>query len=295
MNKYNIYSASGIKSICEFYNIRASKKLGQNFLIDFNISKKIIKTIKSNIQTSDTVIIEIGPGLGALTYILADEFNQIFAVEYDKKLVQILQENIIINKKNVNIINYDALKFDYKQLINIYNLHNKNIIICANLPYYITTPLISRFLEESISDDGKLNWTSLTVMVQKETSDRLISAPGTKNCGAISVLVRFFSEPEKIFNISKNCFFPIPKVDSSLISFKINNNNIKKVKNKKNLFKITKILFSERRKMILKNLIKNFDLKPQEIINILDKLNLSSNLRPENLSLENLINLSNNF
>lgn len=279
----NFFNKQDILKNIKKLDFKAKKSFGQNFLIDNNICNKIISSVSE--KFNDTVI-EIGPGFGTLTSMLARNFKQVLSIELDKKLFDFVSQKMS-NIKNIKFINQDALKINIEDLI-YSNLNNfQNIILCANLPYSITTPILTKFLKSNL-----INY--ITVMIQKEAAERIIANPGTRECGAISYFVKYYSNPKLNFFVSRNCFFPVPKVDSAVVSFeKINKNNKNKqnLEREKMLFKIIKAAFEKRRKNILNSLSSGLNLKKNFISEILTKCNLDKNLRAENLSLENFINI----
>ena len=273
-NKFNI-----IKNIKNL-DFRAKKSFGQNFLIDNNVCNKITSSIPE--KFNDTVI-EIGPGFGTLTYILAKKFKQVLSIELDNKLYGFISKDMS-DFKNIKFINQDALKIDINNIIFSNFKKITSVVLCANLPYCITTPILTKFLKSDLID-------YITVMVQKEAAERIVAPLGTKNCGAISYFARYYSNPKINFHVSKNCFFPVPKVDSTVISLeKIKNPNYK---NEELLFKIIKLAFEKRRKNILNSIFASFNFKKEFISEILKKCNLDKNMRAENLKLEDFINISN--
>ena len=273
-NKFNI-----IKNIKNL-DFRAKKSFGQNFLIDNNVCNKITSSIPE--KFNDTVI-EIGPGFGTLTYILAKKFKQVLSIELDNKLYGFISKDMS-DFKNIKFINQDALKIDINNIIFSNFKKITSVVLCANLPYCITTPILTKFLKSDLID-------YITVMVQKEAAERIAAPLGTRNCGAISYFARYYSNPKINFHVSKNCFFPVPKVDSTVISFeKIKNPNCK---NEELLFKIIKLAFEKRRKNILNSIFASFNFKKEFISEILKKCNLDKNMRAENLKLEDFVNISN--
>lgn len=276
------------KFLMKKYNIRANKGLGQNFLIDENVVNTIID--KSEICNEDLVI-EIGPGLGTLTQFLLEKARKVICIELDKKMIKILKERFS-KSNNLEIINEDVLKLDLKQLIdeNLKNREIKKVKIVANLPYYITTPIITKVLE------SKLNLDSITVMVQKEVAQRLIETPGQKNTGAITYCIYYYCESKKIMEVPKESFIPSPKVTSEVIQLKIRKEPPVKVLGKAMMFKIIKCAFMQKRKTILNGLTnaKVFETKEQ-CENILDKIGIDKQSRPENLTLQDFANITNEF
>ena len=267
------------KFIMKKYNIKANKNLGQNFLINQEVIDKIVEC--SNIKKDDLVI-EIGPGLGTLTKHLLEKAGKVICVELDSKMVKILNDRFYLYN-NFEIINNDILKTDISKII--YNEKKDGIIknakIVANLPYYITTPIIMKLLEE------KLDLESITVMIQKEVADRLSATPGDKNCGAITYSVYYYSSPEKILEVPNSSFIPEPEVTSEVIKLNIRDSKAVSVKDENLLFKIIKCAFMQRRKTLLNSLCnsKVFPSK-DEGIKILNILGFSPNVRAENLTLD---------
>lgn len=276
------------KFIMKKYNIKANKSLGQNFLIDDNVIKKIIEG--SNV-CKDDLIIEIGPGLGTLTEFLLEKANKVISIELDKKMLNILKDRFKLYN-NFELIHNDVLKVNLKELIQKEKQDSniKHVKIVANLPYYITTPIIMKLLEE------QLDLTSITVMVQKEVADRLIETPGGKNTGAITYSVYYYATSESILDVSNTSFIPEPDVTSEVIKLDIRKTPPVNVKDKNILFRIIKCAFMQRRKTLLNSLTNTkVFLNKEEGIKILNKLNLSENIRPEKLSLQDFANITNKF
>jgi len=264
-----LFSANNVKNILEKFSAKPKKSLGQNFLIDKNILQKIIEA--SDIKSTD-IILEVGPGVGTLTQELAKKAKQVIAVEKDKAMIEILKENLK-DFKNVEIINEDILKFK------VPNLKYK---VVANIPYYLTSPLIRKFLEEGTLPQ------EIILMIQKEVAERICAKVPDMNLLAVSV--QFYAEPKIAFNVSKNCFWPIPKVDSAIIKItpRVNSDNISP-----NLFfKIVKAGFSQPRKQIGGNLSKMLKIKKPEIDDILIKNNITPNQRAETLTISDWKNLT---
>jgi len=248
-------------------------------LIDRNICEKM----SSAVDPLEGVI-EIGSGFGTLTIELSKKFKKVLSIEIDSKIFEILKRNLI-GFTNVKILNCDALKLDFKKIISEEFNEYKCLAVCANLPYYATTPLIMSLLES----DSKIK--HIVVMVQKELALRFLAEPGTKDCGAISTSIRFYSIPKILFNVSRNCFFPVPNVDSSVISFDVIKNN--KVKDKELFFKIVRFVFSKRRKMILNSLSSSLKIQKCYLLKLLKKLGIHQNSRAENLKFQNFVDISN--
>ena len=272
--------------IMKKYNIKANKSLGQNFLIDDNVVEGIVDA--GNISNEDLVI-EIGPGLGTFTKPLLERAGKVISIELDKRMVKILEDRFSLYN-NFELIQKDVLKVDLKELIerNKKEGHLKNAKIVANLPYYITTPIIMKLLEEELDLD------SITVMIQKEVADRLIAIPGDKETGAITYSIYYYSEAEAILEVPNDSFIPEPEVTSKVIKLNIRKNPPIDVRNKEVMFRIIKCAFMQRRKTLL-NALTNAKvfINKEEGIRILNKLNLDENVRAEKLKIEDFANITN--
>ena len=269
------------------YKISANKKLGQNFLINEEVVQNIINS--SNIIENDLVI-EIGPGLGTLTKEILNKAGKLICVELDTKMVKILNDRFSLYK-NFELLNQDILKTDLKTIIHNEKKNNnlKTAKIIANLPYYITTPIIMKLLEE------KLDLESITVMVQKEVAERLIAVPGPKekNTGAISYTVLYYASSQKIMEVDKESFIPAPEVQSEVIKLDIRKEPIVKVKKPEYMFKIIKFAFMQRRKTLLNSLVNaNIFKSKEEGAKILKEIGLNENVRAENLSIEDFAKIT---
>ena len=272
--------------IMKKYNIRANKNLGQNFLINEEVVKNIVGC--SNIEKEDLVI-EIGPGLGTLTKYLLEKAGKVICIELDTKMLQILEDRFSLYN-NFELINNDVLKVDLKNIIEKEKTEGKikNVKIVANLPYYITTPIIMKLLEE------ELELESITVMIQKEVADRLIATPGEKNTGAITYSVYYYADSEAIMEVPNSSFIPEPEVTSKVIKLNIRKEPAVKPKDKEKMFKIIKYEFMQKRKTLLNSLTNNgvFKNKTQGT-EILNSLGIKENVRPEELTLEQFEKISN--
>ena len=266
-----------IKTMQDKFNIK--KRLGQNFLINKGIIKKIVERA----EIKDSVVIEIGPGFGALTKELLKTAKKVIAVEKDEEIALKLKD-IFKEQTNFEFIFGDFLKIDLQKIVND-NIKYGNVKICANLPYYITSLAIVKILETNYIK-------SATLMVQKEAAKRLCAKPGDKNCGSISVFVNYYSYPKIMFNVSKRSFFPVPKVDSSVIQLILKNTNKTNLKEEV-FFRLVRASFGKRRKKITNPVCEEFGLKKEYLVSILKKLGLSGEERAENLTLEQFIVLSN--
>lgn len=272
------------KFIMKKYNLYANKSLGQNFLINEEIVENIVAS--SNISENDLVI-EIGPGLGTLTKYLLDTKAKVICIELDNRMIEILNDRFSLYD-NFSVINDDVLKVDLKKLIS----ENKKsgiekVKIVANLPYYITTPIIMKLLEE------KLDIESITVMIQKEVAERLTTIPGEKDTGSITYTVYYYSDSSMLFNVPNNSFIPEPEVTSTVIKLDILKEPRVKVKNDNLLFKIIKISFMQKRKTLVNALVngKIFNSK-SECEKCLNDLNIDIKIRGEKLTLEQYAKIS---
>lgn len=272
--------------IMKKYNIKANKSLGQNFLINENVINSIVDC--SGI-TKDDLVIEIGPGLGTLTKVLLEKAGKVICVEIDHKMIRILKERFSLYT-NFELLNQDILKVDLKKLIESKKMERgyNNVKVVANLPYYITTPIMMRLLEE------ELDLESITVMIQKEVADRLIAIPGEKETGAITYSVYYYSEAKGILEVPSDSFIPEPEVISKVIKLYVRKEPPVKVKNKEVMFRIIKCAFMQRRKTLLNSLCNTkVFLNKEEGEKILKKLDLDINIRAERLSIEDFANITN--
>ena len=273
--------------IIKKYDFNFQKKFGQNFLIDTHVLDKICA--ESGLKENDLAI-EIGPGIGALTQYLANAAKAVVAIEIDKNLLSILDETLA-DYKNTSIINADFLKIDLENLIDECKQKYgefENIRIVANLPYYITTPIIMNVLESHTHID------SITVMIQKEVADRMQASPGTKDYGALSLAVQYYSNPYVVAFVPPNCFIPRPKVGSSVIRLDIYKDKPIKTVDEKLMFQIIRAGFNQRRKTLV-NSLANFEglkLSKERIIHALSLLGKSEKIRGEALSLEEFAQLA---
>ncbi len=281
---------SGILEETQFimkkYKIRANKSLGQNFLINQNVVDNIVGC--SNI-TKDDLVIEIGPGLGTLTKELLEKAGKVICIELDKKMVKILTERFSLYD-NFELINNDVLQVKLNKIISEEKEKHgyKSAKIVANLPYYITTPIIMKLLED------RLDLESITVMIQKEVADRLIATPGEKNTGAITYSVYYYATSEAILEVPNDSFIPEPEVTSKVIKLTLRKEPPVEVKSKGVMFKIIKSAFMQRRKTLL-NALTNTKvfMSKEEGIKILNELGLDENIRAEKLTLKNFAEITN--
>ena len=271
------------RDILKKYNITANKRLGQNFLIDDEVINGIIDA--SNVNKSDLVI-EIGPGLGTLTKRLLENSGKVICIELDTRMIEILNDRFKFYD-NFEVINEDVLKVDLNKLINENkNEELKTAKIVANLPYYITTPIVMKLLED------KLDIESITVMVQKEVADRLVDVPGGKNSGAITYGVNYYTRPEKVIEVPNTAFIPAPEVNSSVIKLNVLEKPSVEVENEELLFKIIKMAFMQKRKTLLNGLTNGNLASKEEIEKMLTSLGFDLRIRGEKLSLEDFAKIA---
>ena len=271
--------------IMDKYGINANKSLGQNFLIDENIIEGIVD---SSAVCENDLIIEIGPGLGSLTKKLLEKAGKVICIELDKRMIKILQDRFSLYN-NFEIIEADVLKTDIKKLIenNVDGKKLKQAKIVANLPYYITTPIIMKLLEE------KLNLSSITVMVQKEVADRLTAIPGEKECGAITYTIYYYTNSNIVKNVPKTCFVPVPEVDSSVIKLDRLKKTRVNVNNEKLFFEIIKAGFMQKRKTFINAIMnKKYLNSKQEATEMLNSLNIDEKIRGERITIENYVRIT---
>ena len=271
-----------VKNILAKHGFTFSKALGQNFLINPSVCPKMAEMC----GCSETVgVIEIGPGAGVLTSELAKTAYKVVAVELDKRLLPVLEETLS-EHDNVKVINGDAMKLDFKKLIEE-EFNNGEVVLCANLPYYITSPVIMRLLEE------KLPVNSLTVMVQKEAAERICAAPGTRESGAISAAVNYYAEPEMLFKVSAGSFLPAPKVDSEVIKLRILKKPPVAVNDEKMFFRVVKAAFMQRRKTAANSLSAGLGIPKAEINSLLEQSGISLSARAENFTMQDFADIAN--
>lgn len=273
------------KYLMQKYHISANKNLGQNFLIEEQVVESIVAA--SQIEEDD-IVIEIGPGLGTLTQKLLQKAKKVIAIELDSRMIEILKDRFALYD-NLIVLNEDVLKINFDKLLEEQNAKKEQVKIVANLPYYITTPIVMKLLED------KVPAISITVMVQKEVADRLIELPGQKNTGAITYCVYYYCEPEEILKVPSNSFIPEPQVESKVIKLNIREKPPVELENEQLFFKIIKASFMQRRKTLL-NGLSNSSIASKEILKqILVKMELTENVRGEDLSIEQFAKLANSL
>ena len=270
--------------VLQKYRFNFQKKFGQNFLIDTHVLDKIID---ASGVTEDDFVLEIGPGIGTMTQYLCERAREVVAVEIDKNLIPILSDTLK-NYSNVTVINEDILKLDICKLAEEKN-QGKPIKVVANLPYYITTPIITGLFESHVPID------SITIMVQKEVAERMQEKPGSKEYGALSLAVQYYAKPEIVANVPPNCFMPRPNVGSAVIRLTRHEKPPVEVEDEKLMFRIIRASFNQRRKTLANGLNNSPEIHlPKEVIQeSIVSLGVPENIRGEALSLEQFAELSN--
>ena len=271
----NLTNINVITDIFERHGFTFSKALGQNFIINPAICPKIAEM--GNAQKGFGII-EIGTGVGVLTNELAKRADKVVAVEIDTRLIPILEETLS-EYDNVTVINADVMKTDLKAVIEEH-FNGLDVAVCANLPYYITSPIIMYLLE------SRLPIKSVTVMVQKEAGVRLCAKPGSRECGAVTAAVHYYAEPKLIFNVSRGSFMPAPNVDSCVIRLDIRETPPVSVADEKYFFRLVRGAFSQRRKNLANSLSSSMAIPKSDVINAIRAAGLSENIRPEQLTLQ---------
>lgn len=263
------------KFIIDKYHITANKNLGQNFLIDDDTVSGIVDA--ANVSKDD-LIIEIGPGLGTLTKELLDRAGKVICIELDKRMIEILNDRFSMYD-NFKVLNDDVLKVNLKELIEKEKVKTTKIV--ANLPYYITTPIIMKLLEE------RLDIETITVMIQKEVADRLVTKPGTGDIGAITYAIHYYTNPKRVLEVPNTAFIPEPKVNSTVINLEVLKEPKVAVKDEKKLFEVIKTAFMQKRKTLLNALANSNKYGSKEqICKTLELLSIDNRVRPEKLTLE---------
>ena len=277
---------SATKEIINKYSFAFQKKFGQNFLIDSNVLESIIRGAEI---TKDDFVLEIGPGIGTMTQYLCEAARQVVVVGIDKMLIPIL-EDTLSEYDNVEVINQDVLKVDIKSLAEEKN-NGKPIKVVANLPYYITTPIIMGLFESGVPID------SITIMVQKEVADRMQTGPGSKDYGALSLAVQYYATAKVILNVSATCFMPRPNVDSAVIKLTRHKEPTVNVADEKLMFKIIRASFNQRRKTLVNGLKNSPELSfsKEQIVKAIEKIGKPETIRGEALTLEEFAELANAF
>lgn len=271
-----------IKDILGRHGFTFSKSLGQNFLINPSVCPKMAEQSGAK---KGVGVIEVGPGIGVLTCQLAERADRVVAIELDKRLLPVLDETLA-EYDNIRIINDDILKIDLKKLIET-ELSGMEVVVCANLPYYITSPVIMKLLED------RLPINALTVMVQKEAAQRICAEVGSRQSGAVTVAVNYYAKPQILFGVSAGSFMPAPKVDSAVIRLDILKEPCVQVEDEGLFFKVVKAAFSQRRKTLPNSLSAGLQISKLTVTNALNRANVPVNYRAEQLTMEQLAKISN--
>ena len=278
----NLSNISVIRDVLSRHGFSFSKGLGQNFLINPTVCPKMAEM--GNAQPGWGMI-EIGAGVGVLTAELAQRADKVVCIEIDSRLLPILDETLA-EYDNIKIVNQDVLKVDLHKLI-AEEFPNMPVAVCANLPYYITSPIIMNLLE------SRLPISSLTVMVQKEAAQRICAMPGSREVGAVSIAVRYYCEPKVLFQVSRGSFMPAPDVDSTVIRLDIRKQPAVDVKREEDFFRVVKAAFSQRRKTLSNTLSSGLSMNKTQIAELLERAGVASNLRAEQLSMQQFAGIAN--
>lgn len=278
----NLSNISVIRDVLSRHGFSFSKGLGQNFLINPTVCPRMAEM--GNAQPGWGMI-EIGAGVGVLTAELAQRADKVVCIEIDSRLLPILDETLA-EYDNIKIVNQDVLKVDLHKLI-AEEFPNMPVAVCANLPYYITSPIIMNLLE------SRLPISSLTVMVQKEAAQRICAMPGSREVGAVSIAVRYYCEPKVLFQVSRGSFMPAPDVDSTVIRLDIRKQPAVDIKREEDFFRVVKAAFSQRRKTLSNTLSSGLSMNKTQIAELLERAGVVSNLRAEQLSMQQFADIAN--
>ena len=280
----NLSDISVVKSVLSKHGFNFSKALGQNFLINPSVCPRMAENCGAD---ENTGVIEIGAGIGVLTAELAKRAKKVVSIELDTRLLPVLSETLS-EFDNVEIVNADVMKTDLHALIKE-KFQGMDVVVCANLPYYITSPIITMLLEE------KLPIKAITVMIQKEAADRLSTPVGSRDSGAITVCTNYYAEVKHLFNVSRGSFMPPPNVDSTVIKLQIRPEPAVKVSDEKKFFRMVKAAFAQRRKTAVNSIASGMGLSKNQVAEALQKSGLNVNVRAEKLTMEELAALSENL
>ncbi len=271
----NLSDISVIKSVMEKHGFNFSKALGQNFLINPSVCPKMAEMCGADESCG---VIEIGTGVGVLTAELAKRAKKVVAIELDTRLLPVLEETLS-DFDNIEIVNDDVMKVDLHKLIKE-KFDGMKVVVCANLPYYITSPVITLLLESKLPIDA------ITVMIQKEAADRLCTPVGSRESGAITVCTNYYSVPSRLFNVSRGSFMPAPNVDSTVIRLDIRKEAAVTVSDERKFFRIVKAAFAQRRKTVVNSVSSSLGIPKSEIITALENAGLDPNIRAEKLTMD---------
>lgn len=280
----NLSDISVVKRVLSKHGFNFSKALGQNFLVNPSVCPRMAENCGAD---ENTGVIEIGAGIGVLTAELAKRAKKVVSIELDTRLLPVLSETLS-EFDNVEIVNADVMKTDLHALIKE-KFQGMDVVVCANLPYYITSPIITMLLEE------KLPIKAITVMIQKEAADRLSTPVGSRDSGAITVCTNYYAEVKHLFNVSRGSFMPPPNVDSTVIKLQIRPEPAVKVSDEKKFFRMVKAAFAQRRKTAVNSIASGMGLSKNQVAEALQKSGLDVNVRAEKLTMEELAALSENL
>ena len=276
--KYNLSDLNTVRAVLSRHGFSFSKALGQNFLIDGTVCPRMAEAA---VCSPEDGVLEIGPGIGVLTAQLGLRAKKVVAVELDKRLLPVLEETLG-EFDNVEVVNGDVLKLDLAKLIAEKFADCKRVSVCANLPYYITSPVIMRLLEE------RLPLSKIVVMVQKEAAERLCAAVGTREAGAVTVAVQYYAEAERLFSVDRHCFVPSPNVDSAVMRLSVREQPEFSVKDEKFFFKLVKSAFAQRRKTAQNGISAGLGLPKEQVAEALEKIGLQKDIRAEKMTMADL-------
>jgi 16S rRNA (adenine1518-N6/adenine1519-N6)-dimethyltransferase len=279
---YQLSDISTIKSILSRHGFHFAKSLGQNFLINPEVCPRMAAECGAG---KGVGVLEVGPGIGVLTAELAKVAEKVVSIELDRRLLPVLDETLS-GFTNVKVVYGDILKEDIRRLI-LEEFAGMEVVVCANLPYYITSPVIMRLLEE------RLPIRAITVMVQKEAADRLCALPGSRECGAVSAAVRYYAEPRILFEVDRSSFLPPPNVDSAVIRLDLRTEPAVSIKNEKHFFALIKAAFGQRRKTVLNSVAAGLSMGKDQVAQALERAGIPANARAEQLTMEQLAAFSN--
>lgn len=280
--KYNLSDLNTVRAVLSRHGFSFSKALGQNFLIDSTVCPRMAEAA---VCSPEDGVLEIGPGIGVLTAQLGLRAKKVVAVELDKRLLPVLEETLS-EFDNIEVVNGDVLKLDLASLIEEKFADCKRVSVCANLPYYITSPVIMRLLEE------RLPLSQIVVMVQKEAAERLCASVGTREAGAVTVAVQYYAEAEKLFSVGRNCFVPSPNVDSAVMRLAVREQPEFPVKDEKFFFKLVKAAFAQRRKTAQNGISAGLGLPKEQVAEALENIGLQKDIRAEKMTMQELAALA---
>lgn len=280
--KYNLSDLNTVRAVLSRYGFSFSKALGQNFLIDSTVCPRMAEAA---VRSPEDGVLEIGPGIGVLTAQLGLRAKKVVAVELDKRLLPVLSETLG-EFDNIEVINGDVLKLDLAKLLQEKFADCKRVSVCANLPYYITSPVIMRLLEE------RLPLSQIVVMVQKEAAERLCADVGTREAGAVTVAVQYYAEAEQLFSVGRNCFVPSPNVDSAVMRLSVREQPEFLVKDEKFFFKMVKAAFAQRRKTAQNGISAGLGFPKEQVAEALENIGLPKDIRAEKMTMADLSSLA---